>query len=167
MCLLKWIIYHSQAHRHIEQANFSERRHIMFIPYPDTTKELNFDTDYIRIRDMINTFKLSDIPGIIDNVEAALENAFINHSELLENALYMDIAALKKWYIVRMISCSSSGTIASYINNTTYRQIDRAVNNTLLYLFEKATEEELYNLSIDPEGIKNVVFTHWKDDIQV
>ena len=139
----------------------------MFIPYPDTTKELNFDTDYIRIRDMINTFKLADIPAIIDNVEEALENAFINHSELLENALYMDIAALKKWYIVRMISCSSSGTIANYINNTTYRQIDRAVNNTLLYLFEKATEEELYNLSTDPEGIKNVVFTHWKDDIQV
>ena len=137
----------------------------MFVPYPDIDKELCFDTDYVPITDNINTFSLCDIPDIIENLSQALENAFIYHAELLEQALYSDIAALKKWYVIRLVSCTSSGTIASYIRNNTYKMIDKAVNNTIVYLSDMASDEELYNIDTDPQGIKSIIVQCYNMDI--
>ena len=128
----------------------------MFIPY-ETETELKYPEDYKPIKDRINCFKLHEIPDIIKNLESAAENAFICHSELLERALCDDISELKRWYIIRFISCCSSGTIASYIGKTQYKYIDKAVNNTILYIARSATEEELVNLDISPEGLKDIV----------
>ena len=139
----------------------------MFIPYPDTTKELFFETDYRPIQDRINTFKLHEIPGILENLFAALGNAYEFHTELLEQALYDDIAALKKWYIIRLVSCSSSGTIAGYIGNGKYKAVDKAVNNTIIWLSDKATTEELFEVGTDPECIKAVVNKCYRMNIAV
>ena len=128
----------------------------MFIPY-DVSKELIFEKDYYPVQDKANCFKLNDIPAIIDNLLQAMDNAFIYHADQLENALYSDVCYLKRWYILRFISCCSSGTIASYIGKTQYKYIDKAVNNTILYFSRSATEEELINLDISPEGIKDIV----------
>ena len=137
----------------------------MFVPYPDIDKELCFDTDYMPITDKINTFPLHDIPDIIENLSQALENACIYHAELLEIALYSDIAALKKWYVIRLVSCTSSGTIASYIGNNAYKMIDKAVNNTIVYLSDMASEEQLYNIDTDPHGIKSIIVQCYNMDI--
>ena len=108
---------------------------------------------------------MCDIPDIIENLSQALENAFIYHAELLEQALYSDIAALKKWYVIRLVICTSSGTIASYIRNNTYKMIDKAVNNTIVYLSDMASDEELYNIDTDPQGIKSIIVQCYNMDI--
>ena len=139
----------------------------MFIPYPDTKKELFFDTDYVKVRDIINQIKLADFPGVIENLMAALDDAVSYHADLLQNNIYSDICALKKWYIIRVISCSSSGTIASYIGKSKYREIDKAVNNTIIYYSDIAKHDELFNMRTDPEGIKEAVQRCYKMNIPV
>lgn len=138
----------------------------MFVPY-DVSKELIFEKDYYPIQDKANCFKLNDIPVIIDNLLQAMDNAFIYHADMLENALYSDVCYLKRLYIIRFISCCSSGTIASYIGKTQYKFIDKAVNNTILYISRSATEEDIYTLDISQEGIKDIVMRCFNMNLDV
>lgn len=135
----------------------------MYKLYPDTEKKLSYDIDYKPIMDRINYFKMYEIPDIIDNLEKAMENAFMCHSDMLYNALHRDICELKKWYIVRFVSCLSSGTIAGFIKSSKYRNIDNAVNKTLVFLFH-ADYASLFSLRIDEEGIKNLVYNCYHDN---
>ena len=139
----------------------------MFVPYPDTTKELFYDTDYVKVRDIINQIRLSDFPETIENLMQALDNAVIYHADMLMNNIYSDICALKKWYIIRIVSCSSSGTIASYIGKSKYKDLDKAVNNTIIYYSDIAKHNELFNMKTDPEGIKKAVLRCYKMNIPV
>ena len=139
----------------------------MFIPYPDTTKELYYEDDYTPIQDRINTFRLHEIPGILENLYNALDNAYEYHAELLEQALYSDIAALKKKYVILFVFSCSSGTIAGYIGNSKHTAIEKAVDNTIIWASRKATVADLYTIDIDPEGIKAVVNKCYRMNIAV
>lgn len=130
--------------------------------YPDTKKEL-FYSDYKPIQDRINSININDMPCIIKNLENAYDNAYCYHSDMLCSALYDDICSLKKWYIVRIVSCYSSGTIAGFIGSSKYINIDNAVNKTLRYLFS-TDHENLFPLSVDMESIGSLVRNCYNDN---
>lgn len=126
----------------------------MYKLYNDTEKELFFD-DY---KPLPTLYKLSitDLVELIENLENACENACMYGSALLENALYDDIVIVKRYTLSTIIKSYSSGTISGYINNTKYVNIDNAINKTLYYIFN-CDDQDIYQLSVDNETIKNLV----------
>lgn len=84
------------------------------------------------------------------------EQAHINGAYMEQIGLYDDVCELVKRILTTLISSYGSGTIANFINNCKYTQIDKAVNNTLLFLYH-AEPEQLHDLQIDNESIKNLV----------
>ena len=60
------------------------------IIYPDTEREL-FMEDYKPVSGLLSRLALPDLLELQNNLENALENAFIYHSELLEIAITMDL----------------------------------------------------------------------------
>ena len=127
----------------------------------DTEKELFFD-DYKPITGIINGLNCTEQIELLDNLVNALDNAYSYHSELLASALYNYIAQLKRQIPLFSIKTSGAGTIANYINSTKYAQIDKAINKTLLFLYN-AENTELFPLQVNAEGIKNLVLTCYKN----
>lgn len=84
------------------------------------------------------------------------EQVHINGAYMEQVALYDDVCELVKRILTMLVSSYSSGTVASFINNDKYLQIDKAVNNTLLFLYH-AEPEQLHDLQVDNESIKRLV----------
>lgn len=60
------------------------------IIYNDTEKELTL-SDYKPIREGLIKYSLNELQSLYNNVSAACDNAYINHSDLLSIALEMDL----------------------------------------------------------------------------
>lgn len=133
----------------------------MIIPYPDTERELYFDTDYKPITGLLSGLNNTELIELLKNLENAFDNAYMNNADLLSIALYDDIVEVKKKILIDSVKSFSSGTIASFIGNTKYLQIDRAINKTLVFLFH-AEEEDIFPLSVDMAGIKKLVCDCYK-----
>lgn len=93
------------------------------------------------------------------------EQAHIDGAYMEQIGLYDDVCELVKRILTALISSYGSGTIASFINNSKYLQIDKAVNNTLLFLYH-AEPEQLHDLQVDNESIKNLVLACYKGELK-
>lgn len=60
------------------------------IIYNDTKKELTL-SDYKPIKESLVKYPLNELQSLYNNVSAACDNAYINHSDLLAIALEMDL----------------------------------------------------------------------------
>ena len=58
--------------------------------YPDTEKELFFE-DYKPIKTSLIDYSIEELENLLDNLQAALENAYIYHNELLALAIDQDM----------------------------------------------------------------------------
>ena len=128
--------------------------------YHDTEKELFFD-DYMPLP----SFKGETVPGLselLDNLQDAAGNAFVNGSALLENALYDDIITVKRQLLSMIVSSYSSGTIAGIIGSNKYLLIDRAVNKTLMFSYH-AEPEQLYGTGTDSESIAQLIVNCYRN----
>lgn len=135
----------------------------MYKLYNDTEKELFFD-DYKPLP-LLCVRSFDELFDLVENLENAIENACLYGSALLENALYDDIVKVKRYTLSSLVSNCSSGTIAGYINNTKYINIDRAVNKTLYYIFN-CEDEDIYNLSVNVETIEKIIVECYKDKLK-
>ena len=104
---------------------------------------------------MINNTDITKQIELLHDLEQQEQLAFINHADMEAIAIYDDIVRLKKSILTNLVCSYGSGTIASFINNTKYEQIDKAVNKTLVWLFHAA--EELHDLPVNNESIANLV----------
>ena len=127
----------------------------MYKLYSDTEKELFYETDYKPLPKLY-TLSFTELIELCENLENACDNAYCNHADMLCSALYDDIVIVKRYAMSSIINSYSSGTIAGFIGNTKYIQIDRAVNKTLYYIFN-CEDEDIYNISVDAETIKNII----------
>ena len=93
---------------------------------------------------------------ILENLENALDNASIYHSDLLELALSNDIILIKRKLFSMSIHTMSGSTIAGIINNTKYLQIDIAVNKALQYTYN-CDGSELLIMPYNYESVCNLV----------
>ena len=98
---------------------------------------------------------------LLHELEQQEQLAFYNHADMEQNAIYESIVKVKKSILITLVSSYGSGTIAGFINNTRYEQIDKAVNKTLVYLFH-AADETLHDLPVDNASIANLVKTCYK-----
>ena len=130
--------------------------------YPDTERELYFDTDYKPITGLLSGLNNTELIELLENLENAFDNAYMYNADLLSMALYDDIVEVKKKILIDSVKSFSSGTIAGFIGNTKYMQIDIAINKTLMFLFH-AEEEDIFPLSVDMEGIKKFVCDCYKN----
>ena len=64
--------------------------------YPDTEKELFFETDYKPLP-ALRGISLASLRELLENLENAQENAWLYGAELLEMALDMDIRKVKMY----------------------------------------------------------------------
>lgn len=112
------------------------------ILYPDTEKELFFETDYKNIPDISN-YSLHDIRILLNNLYSAAGNAFCNHSALLENALFDDIKTVKQQEKHALCQAIQSGLIIPviYINCNKYPFIEQIMK--LKKLFETRNKNTL------------------------
>ena len=97
-----------------------------------TEKELSFN-DYKPLPALYGLDN-SEIDELYDNLIAAFNNACEYHSELLYMALFDDITGLKRKMFTGFVCTLSSGRIAQIIGNDKYRAIDKAVNNTIVFI---------------------------------
>ena len=65
--------------------------------YPDTEKELFFETDYVKLPVSLRGISLASLRELLENLENAQENAWLYGAELLEMALDMDIRKIKMY----------------------------------------------------------------------
>ena len=65
--------------------------------YPDTEKELFFETDYIKLPVSLRGIPLASLRELLENLESAQENAWLYGAGLLEIALDMDIRKVKMY----------------------------------------------------------------------
>lgn len=122
----------------------------MFTLYPDTEKELFYDTDYKPLPCLDNLQSI-DIISLLENLYIAIDNAFSYHSELLTMALYDDIISLQKYRMELYIKTISSGHIASVINNNKYIEIDKALMAAMKHLSKRYTEDSyFFDIGTDP-----------------
>lgn len=126
----------------------------MFILY-DTENELTI-SDYKPISCLIIGKTAQQLIDILENLESALDNASIYHSDLLELALSNDVILIKRKLFSMSIHTMSSGTIAGIIGNTKYSQIDIAVNKALQYTYN-CDGGELLSLPYNYETACNLV----------
>jgi uncharacterized protein YjgD (DUF1641 family) len=106
----------------------------MFTLYPDTEKELFFETDYKPIDGLVDKLNITELNGLLENLYNALENAWLYNADLLFIALSDDIITIQKKRLYMYICSLSSGRIASIINNTKYTEIDKAIQATITNL---------------------------------
>lgn len=67
----------------------------MFKLYPDIEKELFYDHDYKPLPELSNLDKI-ELNNLLTNLYDAIDNAYINHAELLCIALYDDILTVQE-----------------------------------------------------------------------
>ena len=106
---------------------------------------------------MFNNMYYSIYTDRLEQLEQAEQEAFLNHADLQAITIYDDIVELKKKMLTDYIMQLSSGTVALIISNSKYREIDNAINKTILYICEKADREELHDMKTDPEGIAELI----------
>lgn len=70
--------------------------------------------------------------------------------------LLFDIAKQKKSILIDLICSYGSGTIAGFINNSKYTEIEKAIEKALFYILH-ATDEQLNSISIDNESISKLI----------
>ena len=126
----------------------------MFILY-DIEKELTI-SDYKPISGLITGKTIQQLIDILENLENALDNASIYHSDLLEIALSDDVILIKRKLFSMSIHSMSSGTIAGIIGNTKYSQIDIAVNKALQYTYN-CDGSELLIMPYNYQSVCNLV----------
>ena len=105
---------------------------------------------------MKQTIDITKQIELLHDLQEQEQLAFINHADMESIIIYNDIAKVKKSILITLVSSYGYGTVASFIGNTKYEQIDKAVNKTLVYLFH-ATDEQLHDLPVDNAGISNLV----------
>ena len=106
---------------------------------------------------MVNNMYYTIYADRLEQLEQAEQQAFIDHADLRALSIYDDIVKLKKKMITDYLIKLSSGTIAGIIGKSKYKDIDNAINKTVLYICEKAEPEELHDLRTDPEGIAELI----------
>ena len=122
--------------------------------YQDTNKELFFE-QYKPLPDL-ERLDVTSIEQLYDNLLADADNAFAYGNDLLSIALYDDIVTVKR-HLLRIFTVTmSSGTIAGIIGSTKYNDIYKALYSTIEYQ-EKASDENIYNLSIDYSGLCQLI----------
>ena len=126
----------------------------MFILY-DTKKELTI-SEYKPISGLITGKTAQQLIDILENLENAIDNASIYHSDLLELALSNDVILIKRKLFSMSIHALSSGTIAGIIGSTKYLQIDIAVNKALQYTYN-CDGSELLIMPYNYESVCNLV----------
>lgn len=126
----------------------------MFILY-DIEKELTI-SDYKPISGLITGKAAQQLIDILENLENALDNASIYHSDLLELALSNDVILIKRKLFSMSIHTMSSSTIAGIIGNTKYSQIDIAVNKALQYTYN-CDGSELLTVPYNYKSVCNLV----------
>ena len=103
-------------------------------------------------------FKMN-VTQAIEQLERLIEQeqeAESNHADMELIGLFDTISELKRQILVSLVSSYGSGTIAGFIGNTKYSQIDKAVSKTMYFLFH-AEPEELHDLQVDNAGIAALV----------
>ena len=65
--------------------------------YPDTEKELFFETDYVKLPVSLRGISLASLRELLENLENAQENAWLYGAELLQIALDMDIRKVEMY----------------------------------------------------------------------
>lgn len=105
-----------------------------FILYPDTEKELFFETDYKPLPPL-DGLSLPDIRSLLENVNAAAGNAVMNGASLLEMALIDDIQTLKKAEREKVKAALQTGYIMPvvYINCSEYPFIKQIMQRKKLF----------------------------------
>lgn len=121
----------------------------------DTSKELYFE-NHIPVEKVCNGLCITELLDILDNLNAALDNAEVYNCSLLAMALYDDVTYVKRYILIEIIKTYSSGYVANIIDCTKYAQIDKAINKTLLYLY-KTDETNIFPLQIDNTSIANLI----------
>lgn len=71
--------------------------------YPDTKKELFFETDYKPLPDL-HGLEDKNVIALYENIKQAMNNAALYHSQLLEIALYDDFCTLESELFSRGIN---------------------------------------------------------------
>ena len=133
----------------------------MYKLYNDTEKELFF-SDYKPIPEL-SKLNCTELNELLQNLYDAFYNAFIHHSELLENGIYEDIVTTQKYRIEQYIITCSSGHIAIIINNDKYIEIDKAIMYTMKHLQEKYTEDSYFiDMYTDIDNIDKFIQESYK-----
>ena len=107
------------------------------------------------------TFSLSRLESLREQED----RLFMEHADLEAICVYDDIVDTIKDILTTLVSSYSSGTIASFIENTKYAQIDKAVNNTLYFLYN-AEPEQIHDLQVDNASIKSLVCACYKGELK-
>ena len=112
----------------------------------------------------MNSNIIKDIE-LLEELRKQEDTAVINGAYMEEVALYDSVVRLVKSILTTLISSYGSGTIASFIGSTKYAEIDKAVTETLLFLFH-AEDEQLHDLKVDNESIKELVYKCYKGELK-
>lgn len=102
---------------------------------------------------------------LLEELKSQEDIASISHADMESIALFDSVVRLTKSILTTLVSSYGSGTIASFINSSKYAEIDKAVNKTLLFLFH-AEGEQLHDLKVDNESIKELVYKCYKDELK-
>ena len=105
---------------------------------------------------MYKGLSITEKLAILDDMEKQEQQAYMAHNDMELIAIYDSIVGLKKDIITGLVSSYGSGYISGIIGSTKYTQIDKAVNKTLLFLYN-ATEEQLHGLSVDNASIAQLI----------
>ena len=130
---------------------------IILYPMPESVKSMD---DYMPIPEGLN---ITESIGLIENLYAALDNAFSCHSELLSNCIYDDIVKLKTDVFLTLIRSYSSGRIASIIGSNKYSDTDKAAEKTVSFIME-ADPEQIEQLDIS--DIDSVILRCYNDQLK-
>lgn len=122
--------------------------------YPDTEKELFYNTDYKPLPDL-KTLDYTDLMELLENVIQACYNAIDNGAGMFQIALSDDIITINRYRFIDYLSFVSSGHIALVIGNSRYKEIDKAVNAALRYIDNNS--ECLLDIGKDNEGIEKII----------
>ena len=112
--------------------------------------------------------KINDITLALANLESLEkqeEEAQNNGNNMLLVSLFDDVYELKRDILITIVSSYGSGTIANFIGNNKYIQIDKAVSKTMLFLFH-ADPLQIHDLQVDNASIKNLVYACYRDELK-
>ncbi len=132
----------------------------MFTLYQDMEKEL-FLSDYKPLPDL-DSLNYTQVQELTENLDGAIENAFINHSEMLFNALLVDIETVQQYRAAAIIRGFSSGYIARIIGSAKYGDIYSAIEAALQRL-DSLDSMDLFDIGTDPANIENLIRETYKE----
>lgn len=98
----------------------------------------------------------ADINSLYDNLLAAYNNACDYHSDLLCMALFDDIVSLKRKMFTSFVVTLSSGYIARIIGSNKYISIDKAVNNTIIFIAD-SDPDIIFDIPNTVESLESII----------